>query len=271
MTTQLIKYEAACRALAECKAVDEVKALADKAAAMQAYARMAKDKTLEVDAAEIRIRAERRLGEMLALQKAEGGMATGVRMAGKDADGSAVVRNDRRKDAPKLADAGISKDLSSRAQKLAAVPADEFEAALTEKREIQAREGERVTARLLAEGERRMNSAPPPETAPETEEEDGEDLHQMLADMQRECESYARRIADWQRVMGADGREALVTAIKRYEHAEREKALTDERAAQYQRQRDKALQTIKAIGRVVGESDPDKVLAAVRKAVQVSA
>ena len=61
MTQQLIRYDAAVRALAECKAVDEVKDWHDKAAAMQAYGRIAKDKALETDAAEIRIRAERRL------------------------------------------------------------------------------------------------------------------------------------------------------------------------------------------------------------------
>ena len=108
MSTQLIKYEAACRALAECKSVDEVKTWADKAAAMQAYGRMAKDKTLEVDAAEIRIRAERRLGEMLAAQKADGGLSKGAAGAGVNQHTPAEVRSSVTT-APKLADAGISK------------------------------------------------------------------------------------------------------------------------------------------------------------------
>jgi hypothetical protein len=37
----------------------------DKAEAMRAYARMTKDVQLELDAAELRLRAERRLGEMI--------------------------------------------------------------------------------------------------------------------------------------------------------------------------------------------------------------
>ena len=54
----------------------------------------------------------------------QGGLSTGTcgQLAGKNGDGLAVVRNDRQKLSPKLADAGISKALSSRAQKLAAVP-----------------------------------------------------------------------------------------------------------------------------------------------------
>ena len=153
--TQLIKYEAACRAIAECKAIDEVKGLADKAAAMQAYGRMAKDRTLEVDAAEIRIRAERRLGEMLAAQKADGGLDPAASLK----RGSVVVTHDHGKPAT-LSDAGISKDLSSRAQKLAAVPEAEFEAELAAKRERDKQDGARVSARLEKAGERALKSKP---------------------------------------------------------------------------------------------------------------
>jgi hypothetical protein len=119
---------------------------------------MAKDKTLEVDAAEIRIRAGRRLGEMLAAQKAAGGFSTGVRLAGAQPganDGSsAVVADDHRPDAPKLAAAGISKDLSSRAQKLAAVPEAEFEAEVGEWRERVNAEGAERAQRLLTQAGR---------------------------------------------------------------------------------------------------------------------
>lgn len=149
--TQLIKYEAACRAIAECKAIDEVKGLADKAAAMQAYGRMANDRTLEVDAAEIRIRAERRLGEMLAASKLQAGGRPSEKTPREQRGVS---------EAPTLATAGISYDLSSRAQKLAAVPEAEFEAELAAKRERDKQDGARVSARLEKAGEKALKANP---------------------------------------------------------------------------------------------------------------
>lgn len=71
MTVKLIKYDAACRALAEAKRVDDVKAIKDKAEAMRAYYRQIKNPQLEADAWEIRKRAEDKLGELsVALDKA---------------------------------------------------------------------------------------------------------------------------------------------------------------------------------------------------------
>lgn len=60
----LAYYDAGCRAIAMAKTVDEAKGIADRSEAARVYARQAKNRTLEVDAAEIRIRAERRLGEI---------------------------------------------------------------------------------------------------------------------------------------------------------------------------------------------------------------
>lgn len=155
--SSLIKYEAACHALAEAKAVDEVKDIRDKADAMRIYAMQAKNKSLEIDAAEIRIRAERRLGEMIAAQKANEGLNSG--RAGRSP--IAVDSNDR-DTRPTLSDVGVSKDLSSRAQKLAAVPSDEFEAEVGAWRERVQEEGRRVTTRLEQAGEKAMSGSKSP-------------------------------------------------------------------------------------------------------------
>ncbi len=125
---QLIRYEAARTALAECQRVDEVKDIRDKSLAMEAYARQAKDTGLMQMAAESKVRAERRLGEMLREQKAAGGMATGGQPYQSTGSTAEPV-------APTLAEVGIDKKLSMRSQQLAAMPEQHFEAAIASAKE----------------------------------------------------------------------------------------------------------------------------------------
>jgi hypothetical protein len=69
------------------------------------------------------MRAERRLGECIRVQKETVGLATGGDAMRARFQSGTEVR-------PTLADAGIDKKLSSRAQKLAAVPEEQFERTL---------------------------------------------------------------------------------------------------------------------------------------------
>jgi N6-adenosine-specific RNA methylase IME4 len=143
--TELVPYDQARIMLAEAKAVDDVKSILDKAVAMKIYAHRAADRTLEIDAAEIRFHAERRLGQMITAQKETVGFNRGTRLGGN--------RIEPPDDRPRLVDVGLSKKLSSHAQKMAAVPAPEFEARLSSWRDEVSAAGARVTMDLLKIGE----------------------------------------------------------------------------------------------------------------------
>ncbi len=144
------------------KAVDEAKDIRDKAEAMRAYAKQARNRGLEVDAAEIRIKAERRLGELIKAQRETVGLARGGQpYQSTGADEEPVDRP------PTLAEVGIDKKLSSRSQKLAAVPEDKFDGMIAEWRERVGKENERVTKKFFREGEKvqrdaGLNQAPLP-------------------------------------------------------------------------------------------------------------
>lgn len=120
MSTQLVRYEAARSALAEAHRVDEVKDIRDKAEAMAAYARQAKDQEMILLATEIKVRAEQRCGELLARTERN----TGAKGVGP----IAVASCDR--NAPTLDDMGLSKSESSRYQQLASMSDEHFEAAI---------------------------------------------------------------------------------------------------------------------------------------------
>lgn len=260
MSTQLIKYEAACRALAECKSVDEVKSWADKAAAMQAYGRMAKDKTLEVDAAEIRIRAERRLGEMLSAQKADGGLNKG-----KLKQGPALVANEDGKSTPKLADVGIGYDLSSRAQKLAAVPEAEFEAELAAKRERDQKEGARVTARLEKAGERELaKEKKQRQPEPANDADTGQSIDELIAEIQKENEQLHAQL----KAMEADDTKAeLRKALLQRDHAVRQQSEAMDKAALNQKFARRLGNQVKECCDILGVDDPRYLVSTLRKLV----
>ncbi len=121
----LVRYDSLCRVMAEVYRVDEVKTIRDKAVAMQAYARQAKDQELIRQATEIRMRAERRAGELLReMEKNKGAVL------GKTGRKGQPVLDTK----PKLSDLGVSKTQSSRWQALAAIPEKQFEAVVADAR-----------------------------------------------------------------------------------------------------------------------------------------
>ncbi len=70
---QLVHYEKACKEIALASTIDEAKDWADKSEALRAYARQAHNTEMEVQVAEIKLRALRRMGELSkALETAQG-------------------------------------------------------------------------------------------------------------------------------------------------------------------------------------------------------
>jgi hypothetical protein len=126
---ELMRYNAACRALAAARNVDEVKDVRDKAVAIRAYAKQAKNRNMETDAIEIRVRAERRLGEMLAAGPKNTG--TKGQLKGRHSSGGAK-REPPEKSVVTITELGVSKKLSARARKAAAMPDEEFEGKLAD-------------------------------------------------------------------------------------------------------------------------------------------
>ena len=149
----LVKYDAACRALAEAKAVDEVKHIRDVAVAMAAYARQAKNRNAEADAVEIRMRATRRLDQLRQAQKETVGLNGGTAGKGRPQLGG-VFATPPKDERPTLASQGIDKNLAKQARILGALSDERFEAAIADTRDKVARAVRNAVREVEIEQER---------------------------------------------------------------------------------------------------------------------
>jgi phage N-6-adenine-methyltransferase len=146
----LVRYDTACRAIAQARATDEVLKIRDQGGMLRAYARQAKNRDLEITAVEIRVRAERRIGELIQRQRETIGLAKGAAGTGRPKLGGFKSNPPKKDSRPSLAEAGIDKNLADRARKLAALPTAQFETKVSDWRADQTSRAEKVTTEILA-------------------------------------------------------------------------------------------------------------------------
>ena len=113
--TGLLKFDAAKQAIETASSIDEVKDIRNKAEAFRAYAKQAHlSLGMQNKCAEIKVRAERRAGELLGEME-------------KNPGGDPRPNNIMLLGPPKLSEIGISKIQSSRWQQMASIPESVFE------------------------------------------------------------------------------------------------------------------------------------------------
>jgi len=128
---ELIKYPAMIRAIAACHTVDEVKDIRDKAVALHHYAKQAMNLEAERKAIEIRIRAERKAGQLMReMEKVSPAKAKSHKSHGGTYETPYQVT---------LSSNKLTKQEASRWQQLAKIPEEEFEERLTKQRTISTR------------------------------------------------------------------------------------------------------------------------------------
>lgn len=255
MSTQITKYDEACRAVQACATVDEAKDWADKAKTMAYYQRIVGDKELELQAREIGLRAERQIGLLMAAQKASVGVNTGSRGMGSNQH---EVRVSEKPTPPTLAQAGIDKNQADRSRKLAALSDAEFEEGLAQKREAESQAGARVTKGLLKKGEAALRQ--PPIIEPANDADSGQSLDELIAEIQHENELLHAQL----KAMEADDTKAeLRKALLQRDHAVRQQSEAMDRAAKERKDHAWKHRQLMRCGKAIGEEDPAKVAAAV--------
>lgn len=111
-SAHMVQFQAARQALAYARTVDEIKEVRDKAEAIRMYLRQAGESLeMQNDAAEIKLRAERRMGQML-----------------RDYSDSGVIGKGKK--SVTLTDLGVEENQSRRYQKIASLEEDDFDSFL---------------------------------------------------------------------------------------------------------------------------------------------
>src|ERR1017187_7724310 len=195
MAFTLVRYDAAKKALALASRFDEVKKIHDKATALLAYARQAGDFELQNTAAEIRILAERKAGQLLVNMEEVGQRQT--REHGRPRKASSPVT---------LSKVGITRNQSSKWQRLARlIDDDTFEEALNRAKEVY---GELTTAGVL----RMVKEVVRPKTT-RTEQ----DINEICDDIIRETERRRERldaVVELKERLNPTLRKRLIEALK---------------------------------------------------------
>src|SRR5215831_2784959 len=159
--SQLSKYDRnldrACKAIAACTKPIEAKRIADYAESMRIYAKRAKNKDMEADCVEIRMRATRRVGQLMRAQRDTVGLAR----AGRPKTSKRQRRNRGLETPilPSLESQGIDKNLAKYARQLEDMTAQHFEELVSDARTMITNLLRRVIS--LAEGmdDRRAHAA----------------------------------------------------------------------------------------------------------------
>jgi len=177
------RYEATCRALAVVVKVDEAMEFRDKAEALRNYYARTKNRDAELLSAEIKVRAERRAGQLLV----EMGLSGARQQRGGDRKSAAAGSKSQ---PATLIDLTISKHDSSRFQKMADLTEKQFEGALN---------GARVTRKPITSAALRKLGRSPPRPDPN----DGRELWDANYAAAKAARDRARRERQLREIVGS--------------------------------------------------------------------
>ena len=259
-------------ALSEAKTIQQTKLIVDTAAAAEIYARRQKLGEEASDLAlSIKIEALRKLGGMLEQTP----RASGVKKAGTVLGGSKVELP--KNDAPTLAELGLTKKESALAQKLNALPEEDYQQVrdgnISVAKAIAAVDAGKTKAKSKPKAKTSTKSAPvssAPAPAPLhvvaptgetiTDDDMGADPTELLKELQSECEALHAQI----NTLTADDTKAeLHKMILQRDHAVRQQSEAMDNSKRSQDREKRTARQLARCGKAVGEEDPDKIAPAV--------